>query len=562
MGNLLVVGGAVVDGTGAEAYLADVRVIDGKIAEIGPDLEPNGEQVIDASGAVVTPGWIETHTHVDGAMWWDPTLSPLPSYGVTSVVYGNCGMSVAPLSGEQKDDVVDLFCFLEDLPLDVFNSAIPWDRWSTWPSYADAVATQPTAANVAGYVGHISLRTWVMGTDAWEREATADEIAEMAGVLNEALAAGAVGMSTNLFDKDKHQREVPSRLASNAEFEALFDVLAAHPGRTFQCITMFNDPELMVADARRFADIAKPRGVRGQWTAVPGPVMQAEHRARAIQAHHEFVAEGIDWWVTVPFAPLHLFFNFERALVFQRVQAWHEMVNGPHDEKMAKLTDPAWRDQARSDWEDRPKMKMVRVDRPHTLMLAISETGEGPTGISLADYAEQLGVHVSDALATWLVDNGLGSTLRALPDEFAMDELAELFKQPNTISNINDSGAHLQLFCGPGNSVQFVTEYHLAKGLLTLEEAVHQVTGRLADFFGFGDRGHIAVGKAGDLAIFVPEELRLAPEEKTHDLPGGFWRFTRGPGGFRATVVAGVPTFVNGESTPDLPGRLISPVGG
>jgi N-acyl-D-aspartate/D-glutamate deacylase len=558
-GDVLVVGGTVVDGTGAAGYEADVRVRDGVITEIGPGLATEGEQVIDAAGALVTPGWIETHTHVDGAMWWDPGLSPLPSYGVTTVVWGNCGMSVAPLQGAQKDDVVDLFCFLEDLPPEVFQQEIPWDKWSDWPSYAEALTDQPTAANVAGYVGHISLRTWVMGEAAWEREATPEEIAQMARVLDASLAAGAAGMSTNCFDRDKRQRDVPSRLANDAEFDALFQVLGAHSGATFQCITMFNDADAMIADARRFARLATPHGVRGQWTAVPGPVEQADHRAAAVAAHQQLLDEGNDFWVTVPFRPLELFFNFERSLTFQRVQAWHDMINGPHDEKMVKLTDPAWRDQARHDWEHREKKRMVRVDRPHTLFFAISETGHGPLDISLADYADELGVHVSDALATWLVNNGLESSLRALPDPFADEELAELFKGPNTITNINDSGAHLQLFCGPGQSVHLITNFVLAKGLLSLEEAVHQVTGRLAEFFGFADRGVIEVGRAGDLAVFAVDDLHLAPEEKVFDLPGGHWRFTRGPGGFRATIVAGVPTFIDGAATEALPGRLVRP---
>lgn len=557
MGDLLVRGGSVVDGTGGPARRADVRVKDGVIVEIGPDLAPGDEPELDATGCIVTPGFIETHTHVDGAMWWDPHLTPLPSYGVTSVVYGNCGVSVAPLAGPQREEVVDLFCFLEDLPEHVFTTHVPW-TWESWTDYQREVAKQATAANVSGYVGHISLRTFVMGDAAWEREATEQEIAAMASVLAASLEAGALGLSTNGFDRDRHQRLVPSRLASDAEFAALFDVLGRHRGATFQCITRFNEPEVFDADVERFARLAKPRGVRGQWTAIPAEANRAEFRAQAVATHQRLVDEGVDFWVNVPYKPLDLFFNFERSLAFQRVQAWHEMVNGPEADKLRLLADPAWRDRARHDWDTTDASPRARVKRPHTLMLALSETGAGPLGLSLSDHAEQQGLHVSDALAEWLLANGMGSTLQALPDEFAWDELADLFRAPQTLTNGNDSGAHLQLFCGAGQTAFFFTHY-VQNGLLSLEEAVHIITGRQAEFFGFGDRGVIEPGRVGDLAVFDPSAVRLGPEEKVHDLPGGSWRFTRGGGGFRATVVGGVPTYLDGESTGALPGAPIGP---
>ena len=191
-------------------------------------------------------------------MWWDPSFDPLPSYGVTTAVFGNCGMSMAPLDGPQRDEVVDLFCFLEDLPLVAFEQEVPW-TWANWAEYRAALDAQPTAANIAGYVGHISLRTFVMGDAAWERPASAAERTAMAKALDEALAAGALGLSTNGFDMDRTLRLVPSRHADDAEYAALFDVLAAHPGTTFQSITRFNEPEHNLHDVQRFADLASPR---------------------------------------------------------------------------------------------------------------------------------------------------------------------------------------------------------------------------------------------------------------------------------------------------------------
>src|SRR3954467_6467240 len=160
MGDVLVRGGTVVDGTGGPAQVADVRVRGGVIVEVAPSLQPDGEQQIDAGGGYVIPGIIDTHTHLDGAMWWNPDLDPLPAYGNTTAVFGYCGNSIAPLAGTQRDEIIDLLCFLEDLPLDAFYEEIPW-TWETWPEYMKALASQPTTMNVAGYFGHLALRTYV-----------------------------------------------------------------------------------------------------------------------------------------------------------------------------------------------------------------------------------------------------------------------------------------------------------------------------------------------------------------------------------------------------------------
>ncbi|MCY3889283.1 MAG: amidohydrolase family protein [bacterium] len=560
MDGLLIRGGTVVDGTGEPARRADVRVRGRTIAEVGLGLVPDGETELDATGALVTPGIIETHTHLDGAMWWDPSFDPLPSYGVTTTVFENCGMSMAPLAGPQRDEVVDLFCFLEDLPLVAFEKEVPW-TWATWPEYRIALDTQPTAANIAGYVGHISLRTFVMGDAAWERPAAPAERTAMAQALDEALAAGALGLSTNGFDLDRTLRLVPSRHAGDDEYEALFDVLAAHPGTTFQAITRFNEPEHNFDDVQRFADLARPRGVRGQWTAIPTIADEAQYRADTLAFDRRLREQGVDFWPTMGTRPLDLYFNFEKALTFQRVPAWNDLVNGPLENKMTLLADPAWRDQARSDWDNRKKSRRARVDHPHTLIFALSETGVGPLGISLAEHAANTGQHVSDALASWLLDNGIGSSLRALPDVHDEPALAEVIRSPHTLTNVNDSGAHLQLFCGAGQSTHLLTHYHRDTGLLTLEEAVHVLTGRTAGFFGLSDRGVVAPGKAADLAVFSLDEISLGPEVKVRDVPGGSWRFSREPGGFRATIANGVATCWEGESTGELPGTLIGPRG-
>jgi N-acyl-D-amino-acid deacylase len=559
MGDILVRGGTVVDGTGAAPVAADVRVRGGVIVEIGPDLAAAGEQVVDASGSFVTPGIIDTHTHLDGAMWWNPDLDPLPSYGNTSVVFGNCGNSIAPLAGAQRDEIVDLLCFLEDLPLEAFRTEIPW-TWEDWPQYARALATQPTTVHVGGYLGHLSLRTFVMGAAAWERAATHDEIERMCQMLDDGLRAGAMGLSMNTFDKDRTLRLVPGYFATDDEFRALFEVVARHRPATVQMITRFNERGRDIEDAERFGRLCREAGVRAQWPGIPMNVRDDDHRPSVWDAHHRIQASGSDFWPAVAFKPLAPFFSFERSIVFQRIRAWNDLINGPEEDKLRLLADDGWRAKAREDWDNRTHSTISRVDRPHEMIFSISETGAGPLNTSLAEYSAERQLHLSDALADWVLANGIHSLLVGTPERLSEPDIVAALREPKTLANINDSGAHLQLFSGAGEHLYLLTHYVRDAGLLSMEEAVHALTGRTAEFFGLHDRGVVAPGRAGDLAVFALDEIELRAEERRYDVPHGTWRFTRPAAGFRATIVAGTPTWLNGEPTGARPGQVIRPV--
>lgn len=560
MTDLLLTGGTVVDGTGAPAFAADVRVRAGRITEIGTSLPPAGEPVIDAADCIVAPGIIDTHTHLDGAMWWDPALDPLPAYGNTSMVFGNCGNSIAPLvAGPQRDEIVDLLCFLEDLPIGAFEHEIPWN-WETWPQYMSAMGSALTAVHMAGYLGHVTLRTYVMGPDAWARAATDDEIARMCAVLDEGLAAGALGLSINHFDRDRTLRPVPGFFATDGEYRALFEVVAAHRPATVQMILRFNDDELSIADARRFATLLAGTGVRAQYTGIPFNVRDDHRRDEWWALHDELRATGADMWPMVNCKPLAPFFGFERSLVFQRVAAWNEVINGPTEAKLPTLADPTWRARARTDWDNRTRSSLSRLERPDEMILTISETGAGPLGISLADLVERTGQHISDALADWVVANGIGSQMMGVPERLSEGDIVRAALDPHTVFNINDSGAHLQLFAAAGEHLHMLTHYVRDTGLLTLEQGVHVLTGRTADFFGLHDRGRVEVGRIADLVVFRLDELHLGEETRAYDVPHGTWRFTRPPAGFRATIAAGVPTWHEGRPTGARPGTVLRPV--
>jgi N-acyl-D-amino-acid deacylase len=559
MGDLLVQGGTLVDGTGAAARRADVRVRGGVVVEIGENLAPDGEVTVDAGGAYVAPGFMESHSHFDGSMWWDPSCDPLPSYGTTTAVIGNCGLTVAPLSTAMRPSMVELFCFIEDLPLAAFQQAIPW-TWEDWPEYRAAALANPAAINVGAFVGHQALRTYVMGADAWERAATPAELELLCAVLDRALTAGALGFSTTFMDTDRDNREVPSRKADDTEFAAIIDVLARHPGSTFQFVPRFMQAEHWLPDLERIAALCGARGVRGNYVGLRPSLQYAEEYAYRRPITRKLREQGLDFWTAFSAAPTYVNLHFDRSIMWHGVLSWHEMVNGPQADKARLLADPAWRAKARAEW-DACTYTLAPIKVPHRILLDHSERGLPLGASSLTELAERTGTHPSDALADWLLEHGLGSSLRTAPQ--VPDDAAnvELLRDPHTITAISDAGAHIQMFNGAGNATWMLAHYVRDTGQCTVEEIVHAVTGKMATHFGLADRGTLEIGQAGDLTVFALDEIDLAPDVRVDDVPGGSWRYTRAPGGYRATAVNGSLTWDTTAATPATgarPGTFLS----
>lgn len=567
---LLIRGGTVVDGTNAPAKRADVRLRDGLIAEVGPDLEPESrEQIFDASGCYVTPGLIESHTHFDGTMWWQPELDPLPGCGVTTVVMGNCGFALAPLHDDPavREEVVKIFSFFEDIPEEPFLRNLPWD-WKKWSEYKASLTEKVRVPiNYGAFVGHIALRLAVMGMEAWERAATPEEIRQITALLEDALAAGALGISTNLMDHDGSDRPVPSLRADDAEIEAIFDVLERHSGATLQVVVDSIMRMTATASMERLANLAEGRKIRLQWAGVPTLQWQKDFGLQKPLAdlHERFAREGRDFWTGFTHVPITTTASVQHSLLFAQSgdYAWHEVVQAEGDAaKRAVLEDPDWRARARHSW-DHECLETSHFRKPRPTLLDNSENEAGPVGITLGEYADELGVHPSDALAEWLLRNGLESTVTMPSWDKDDDMVVRLTKDPHSVGNITDAGAHGQLFCGSGDNLMLYTHYVREVGSLTIEEAVHSQTGKLAGHFGFTDRGEIAVGKRADITVFDLDEIERRPKRKVTDVPdghGGFtWRWTRDPAPMRLTVTNGVKTFEDGKSTGAHPGVMVGP---
>ena len=565
---ILIKHGTVVDGSGAPQYAADVRIANGRITEIGQGLKAGlGERTVDATGCFVTPGLIETHNHYDGGVWWSPNLEPLSAYGATTSINGNCGFSLAPApeGDENINDVIDIFNYFEDIPEEPMRAIVPWD-WKKWSEYkASMQAKVKLPLHFSAFCGHIPLRLCVMGQDAWKRAATSAEIAAMCELLDDALAAGAMGLSSNYLDYDKYERPLPSQQADDAEFLALLGVLAKYPGATFQVILDYFMRKTANASLERFGNLVRQTGVRMQWAGMPTLEYMADQLPRAEELHEQFKAEGLDIYTAFNVLSPTSVINFGRTLVFGQNgnPVWQELVNTDGwDAKAAMLCSEEWRARARESWDNQFSHSLLHD--PSANLLRESESGYGPVGVTLAEYMEQTGItHASDALAEWVFNNGQESTVLKRSWDKSEDVLNKLLVDSHSLANVSDAGAHGKLFCGAGYNVFLLTDYVRDRKIISIEQGIHMLTWRLANFFGLHDRGLIEVGKVADITVFDLNEIEMRPEKKVFDVwdgtGGRTYRYTRDPAPMRLTLVAGVPTFDHGEFTGRYPGEFIGP---
>lgn len=565
---ILIKHGTVVDGSGAAAYRADVRIADGVITEVGQDLDAaTGERIFDATNCYVAPGFIETHNHWDGGVWWSPNLDPLPGYGATTSINGNCGFSMAPAPAteEDKQDVIDIFNYFEDIPEEPMRHIVPWD-WSTWSEYKHSMERGVRLPlNFCAFCGHIPIRLSVMGQEAWKRTATEDEIAKMCALLEDALAAGAMGLSTNFLDYDKYERPLPSQLADDAELEALMQVVGRYPGSTVQVILDYFMRHTANDNLERFGQLARKTGVRLQWAGMPSLEYMKPQLPRAQELHEQFKAEGLPVYTAFNVLSPTSVINFGRTLVFGQNgnPVWQDMVNQPDwEHKAAMLGDPAWLARARESWDK--QFSHSYLHDPEALFLRESESGYGPIGITLGQYMAETGIeHASDAMARWVLNNGQESTILKKSWEKNEEILEQLLVDTHSLANVSDAGAHGKLFCGAGYNVFLLTDYVRDRKIISLEQGVHMLTWRLAEFFGLHDRGLIREGMAADITVFNLDEIEMRPEKKTWDVwdgtGGRTYRYTRDPAPMRLTLVNGEPTFDRAEFAGRYPGRFISP---
>jgi len=557
MTDLVIRGGMVVDGTGRPAYRADVRTAGGRIVEVGERVDASGARQLDAGGAVVTPGFIDSHTHLDPSMFWDPLCDPMPQHGVTTALVGNCSLGLVPVRPDLVAGVTDVFCYIEDMPPRAFAEGIPW-TWETFEQYRDVIDAMRVSLHTAVLVGHSILRMYVMGEAAWERAATATELAEMARVLDDSMTAGAFGFSTSTFDEDARSRPVPSRLADDAELRALLAVTARHGGFV-EFIPGLGTPNA-AGDLRYFGGLCGETGV----TCVVNGIVH--HSVRKIHEMmmpvvHDLRAAGASVWPLVSPRTVDLRINWERSMMFMKMpQGWHRIPNAADDaERRRLLTDESWRAVARAEWDavdtgffpvnDLRRARLVDVTRPeHERFL----------GRPMTDLVAERGGHPSDVLADWVLENDLRPGVLCIGmANFDADGVAELLAEDSVLVSSSDAGAHVQMMCAAGDTTLLLTRHVRDRGDFTLERAVWELTGKQADVLGFAGRGRIAPGLAADLTVFALDELDWADDVFVDDLPHEARRLRRPAGGYRYTVAGGEVTQEDGKLTGARPAGVL-----
>lgn len=553
--SLLIRKARIVDGSGGPSQDGDVAVVDGRVAAVGRDVSksalPAGAREVDARGQVLAPGFIDVHTHYDPQICWDRLATPSLEHGVTTVLMGNCSLSLAPVKPQDRRALAGMFKQIEDIALATFDAGVPWN-WETYPEYLASIRSG-LGINVAGLVGHSPLRTYVMGAAAQERAATQEEIAAMCAVLQNAIRGGAAGLSTSYVDIDEHMRPVPSRFATRDEIVALGRAMR-DVGRGFiQTVPVFFSPPDQLQNIHDMGEISRAAGVMCSVAPIVHNAMSTlwqdslaaldEEGAKGARVFGQSMPRTFDINIRLS----------ETSFVLYALPAWAEIMRLPLAERKAAFADPARREELRNQsMLLGPLLYVLRVGqtaRPENKALE---------GRFLNDLASERGVTPADVM----LDLAVAEDLKT---EFAMrdfihvdpDGVTAILSHPRIHIGASDAGAHIAQFCGAGDTSYLLARWVRDLKAFTLERAVRRLTGELADAFGIRNRGRLVPGQAADLVLFDPDTIDRGGEDFVSDVPGGGNRYVRHATGIRLVAVNGAVTWEDGAYTDARQGEIV-----
>jgi len=557
--DLVIRGGLVVDGTGAPGRTGDLAVSGGRIAEVGA-VSGRGAREIDADGLVVAPGFIDPHTHYDAQLTWDPSASCTSWHGVTTIVTGNCGFTLAPCRPDEKHLVVRNLERAEDIPAEAMQAGIEW-TWETYAQYLDAVARWPKGINYAGYVGHSALRTYAMGERAFSEPATAGDLAVMKRELADALAAGAMGFTTSRTRNHEtaDRRPVASRVADWSEVRELVQVMGDLGAGIFEIAgeDTGRDLDRQRDYLRRLRELAVETGVPVTWGMFSSRFMPDAWRAYFATLDDTARAGG-RMFAQVHSRSLAVVLSFETRLPFDRLPEWREVRQRPLDEQRALLRDPEVRRRLVKAAAEAEYGRVVGAEarKPDYEWTMLMEDPCGPHR-SIAEIARERGVDPVEALIEVALERDLKAFFVQPLFNENFDDVLEMMRHPRSVVTFSDSGAHVSQIMDSSLQTQVLAYWVRRRQALTLEEGVRMLSLEPASAWGFHDRGLLREGLAADVIVFDPD--RVAPEmpEVVNDLPAGARRLRQKSTGFHASVVNGHVVLRDGEHTGAYPGRVL-----
>ncbi len=539
--------GIVVDGTGLAPFRADVGIVGGRIARIGR-IKERGATDIDAEGHVVTPGFIDAHTHMDAQVFWDELGTNSCWHGVTTVVMGHCGFTLAPTRDDAHELVVRNLERAEDIAPAALAAGIEW-TWTDFAEYLDAIDRLPKGINYAANIGHSALRTYVMGTRAFEEKATDDDLAAMRAELDRAMRAGAFGFTTSrtVHHQTSDDRPVASRAASWDEVCALVDVLAELGAGIFQMVTdravPDGDPDRMLAD------LALTTGV---------PVATTGMNDQALAFLDDTIAKGARMWGVTHPRGIGAFSSFRSQLPFDRLPEWRELRTLPVEEQRRRLEDADVVARLVKIADEGPYAEAFGGEaRPPEFDRMQVFSSPLPPHATVADVAAERGVHAVEAMIQLALETDMRQLFWQTFAPFDHDRIKRCLAHPHTVVGFSDSGAHVSQMSDASIETHLLGHWVRNCQEFSLEEAVRMLTLEPARAYGFSDRGLVREGLVADLNVFDPEIVAPAMPELVHDLPGGAPRLSQRSVGFLATLVAGEILIDRGEPTAARPGRLV-----
>jgi N-acyl-D-amino-acid deacylase len=560
--DLVIKNGTVVDGTGLPRYRADVGVRHGRIVTIGR-IRERAREVIDAEGQVVAPGFIDGHTHMDAQIFWDPLGTSSCWHGITSVVMGNCGFTLAPCAKENKHLVVRNLQRAEDIPPAAMEAGIQW-RWTTYPEFLDCLDTLPKGINYAGYVGHSAVRTYVMGERAFEHKAaTEDDLKAMEREVRDAIRAGAVGFTTSRSPAHEtpEGRYVASRMAPWDEVRRLVGVMGELNAGLFEIAgegvdRAPNDPGLRDYHVR-LRDLAVESGrpvTFGVFSRRDAPDVWRKYLALL----DETAAAGGRMFAQVHSRSLSALLSFKTQTPFDHLPVWKDVRTLPSAEQRRQLRDPEMRRRliAASGESDgrRPlgtEAKLADYDR-----LLVFDTVEGPHR-TIAEVARERGQHPAETMIDLALAKDLDFFFLQPVANEDQDYALEIMRHPRAVVTFSDSGAHVSQLMDSSLQTHLFSHWVRRKQAFTLEQAVRMLTLVPATLWGFADRGLVREGMAADFVVFDPATIAAEMPEVVDDLPAGARRLVQRTRGIAATIVNGEVLLRDGKHTGALPGRLL-----